>query len=66
MKTRPVLQYKVFPTNTEFVEWQQNNPEYAICTTSPMMISMNMGIEVSNLDASTNIGIFVTFTEAYK
>lgn len=60
-----IVNYAIFKTNEEFVKWQLDN-QPAIIQVQPMVLAFDGAIksdeaQKETLDASTDIGVFVTY-----
>jgi len=59
----PLLGFKIFNTETDFINWQKETPR-KICQVSPLIFSMGAEINETEktVDAVVNAGCFVLYT----
>jgi len=65
MNEQKILNYAVFKSNEELVEWQKANPMIVVCNVAPLVLGMTGGSTGSNseqnIDFRSGVGAFVLY-----
>lgn len=63
MNEQKILNYAVFKSNEELVEWQKADPSIVVCNVTPLVLGMTGGAMDSdqNIDFRAGVGAFVLY-----